>query len=449
MSKRRLLRGGRIVREDEKPVVRDVLVDGDHIERVGEDLDADGDVEVVDCEGRVLLPGLFDMHVHLREPGRTDAETIRTGTEAAIRGGITGLLAMPNTEPAIDTGSMVQFVRDIAERDARIPVMTAGCITRGRKGDELAEIGDMHAKGSPMVTDDGNPVENPRVMRRAMEYTRNFDLLVADHAEIPALSEGGTVNEGPVSYRLGVPGRPAVSEEICIERDLRLAELTGARYHVQHLSTAGGLRSVRRFRERGAAVSCEVTPHHLIFSEEALEEHDTNLKMNPPLRREEDRARLVDALEAGDIDCIATDHAPHPAFEKRQALNHAPFGILGLETALPSLYTHLIREGDLSWGSVVRAFSAEPRRLLGRRPVALESENRAELVVFDPEATVTVDRDFLRSKSTNTPFLGEDLQGRVDAVMRDGRWLLGGPSDGGSNGEDPAASTTQEDRSGV
>lgn len=441
MSDRWLLVDGRIVREDEDPIPRDVLVEDGRIARVGRDLDVEGDPEVVDCEGCLILPGLFDMHVHLREPGRTDAETIRTGTEAAIRGGITGLLAMPNTQPAIDTGSMVQFVQDIAERDARIPVLTAGCITRGREGEELAEIGDMHAKGSPMVTDDGNPVADPRVMRRAMEYSRNFDLLVADHPEIPALSEEGSVNEGPVSYRLGVPGRPAVSEEICIERDLRLAELTGARYHVQHLSTAGGLRSVRRFRERGVEVTCEVTPHHLIFSDDALESHDTNLKMNPPLRREEDRARLVEALEAGTIDCLATDHAPHPAFEKRQAFNHAPFGILGLETALPALHTHLIREGEVSWGSVVRAFSVEPRRVLGRRPVALEPDHPAELVVFDPEATVTVDRDFLRSKSVNTPFFGQELHGNVRRVMREGNWLL--------DGSGTAATATQEDRSGV
>jgi len=445
MSERRLLKGARLVREDEKPVRRDLLVEETTIAQIEAEIEPGDDVEVVDCEGCLILPGMFDMHVHLREPGRTDAETIHSGTEAAIRGGVTGLLAMPNTQPPIDTGSMVQFVRDIAERDARIPVLTAGCITRGREGRELAELGDMHAKGSPMVTDDGNPVADPRVMRRAMEYSRNFDLLVADHCEVPALSGEGTVNEGPVSYRLGLPGRPAVSEEICLERDLRLAELTGARYHAQHLSTAGGLRSVQRFRERGVQVTCEVTPHHLIFSQKALRKHDPNLKMNPPLRREEDRIRLAEGLEAGTVDCIATDHAPHPAFEKRQDINHAPFGILGLETALPSLYTHLIREGELSWGTVVRAFSAEPRRLLGRDPVALEAGATAELIVFDPHATVTVDREYLCSKSTNTPFFGRELRGDVRRVMYRGRWLRKGAGKGSS----PTGSATKTNRSGV
>lgn len=426
MTDRWLLQGGRVVREGKKPVRRDVLVEDNRVVRVEEDLDVDAEVRVVDCEGRLLLPGLFDMHVHLREPGHTDAETIRTGTEAAIRGGVTGLVAMPNTDPPPDTGSTVRSIQDIAERDARIPVWIAGCVTLGRDGQTLADLGDLQASGSPMITDDGDPVANARVMRRAMQRAREVDLLVADHCEVPELSGEGSVNEGPVSERLGVPGRPAVSEEICIERDLRLAEVTGARYHVQHLSTAEGLQSVRRFRDR-ANVSCEVTPHHLIFSEDALEDHDTNLKMNPPLRREEDRHRLVEALEAGTIDCIATDHAPHSASAKRRDLNSAPFGILGLETALVALHTYLIREGDLSWGTVARAFSARPRRRLGLEVVSIEPDRPAEIVVFDPDVTITVDRDFLRSKSTNTPFWQTDLEGNVERVFRRGEWLFGAP----------------------
>lgn len=407
-----------------EPERKDVLITDGEIDTVGSTVSAPDGAEELDAEGELLIPAFFDMHVHLREPGREDTETIRTGAEAAINGGVTGMLAMPNTDPAVDTGSMVDFILDIAEDDARIPVLPAGAITKGREGNELAEIGDMNAKGAPMITDDGNPVANARVMRRAMEYAKNFDLIVADHCEIPELSEDGVVTEGEASYRLGLSGQPAVSEEICIDRDLRLSQLTGVHYHAQHLSTEEGLRSIRRFKNEGQPVTCEVTPHHLIFSQDDLETHDTSLKMNPPLREESDREALIEGLEDGTIDAIVTDHAPHAGFEKRKDFSSAPFGITGLETALPSLYDRLISEGNLGWDTLVETFSENPREILDRTSVSIEEGSPAEFLLFDPEQTTDVNRDFIRSKSTNTPFLGETLQGRVEFVFRHGDVLL-------------------------
>lgn len=406
------------------PISRDVLVSEGRIREVGEALDVPDSADVLDADGKLLIPAFFDLHVHLREPGREDTETIRTGAEAAINGGITGMLAMPNTDPAVDTGSMVEFILDIARDDARIPVLPAGAITKGREGEELAEIGDMKAKGAPMITDDGDPVADAQVMRRAMEYAKNFDLIVADHCEILELSEDGVVTEGEASYRLGLSGQPAISEEICIDRDLRLSRLTGVHYHVQHLSTEEGLESIRRFKNEGGRVTCEVTPHHLLFSQDDLQSHDTSLKMNPPLREESDREALIEGLRDGTIDAIATDHAPHAEFEKRKDFSSAPFGITGLETALLSLHDRLISEGELGWDTLVEAFSENPRDILDRPSVAIEEDNPAEFLLFDPGGSTQIDREFLRSKSTNTPFLGKSLQGRIELVVREEDVLL-------------------------
>ncbi|MFB6344445.1 MAG: dihydroorotase [bacterium] len=417
MNKPLLIQNARVASASSEPEEADVLTEDGTIRYVGRSLDAPDDAVTLDAEGKLLVPALFDMHVHLREPGREDTETIKTGAEAAINGGVTGLLAMPNTDPAVDTGSMVEFIQDIARDDARIPVIPAGSITKGRKGEELAEIGDMKAKGAPLITDDGDPVANARVMRRAMEYAKNFDLIVADHCEIPELSDDGSVTEGEASYRLGLAGQPSISEEICIDRDLRLSRLTGVHYHVQHLSTKEGLRSIRRFKQEGESVSCEVTPHHLLFSYEDLDGHDTSLKMNPPLRGEEDREALIDGLKDGTIDAIATDHAPHAGFEKRKDFNSAPFGITGLETALISLYDRLISPGKLGWDTIVRAFSEAPRDLLDRPSVLIEEGNSAGFMLFDPEGVTDVNLDFLRSKSSNTPFIDESLNGRIELVV--------------------------------
>jgi dihydroorotase len=423
--KRVLFHGGAVVHDDRpEPERADVLVEDGRIAAVEAGLEVGGEVRRVDCGGQLLLPGLFDVHVHLREPGREDKETIESGARAALNGGVTGVLAMPNTDPPIDSGGLVRYVLNIARERACVDVLTSGCVTRGRRGEALAEIGDMHACGAVMITDDGDPVHDPLVLRRAMEYALNFDLIVASHCDVRELFDNGAMNEGEVAYRLGLPGIPAISEEVCMERDLLLAQLTGARVHIQHLSTRRGVEIVRRYKNEGVDVTCEVTPHHLILSERDITGYDTHFKMNPPLRLPEDNAALLEGLLDGTIDCLATDHAPHTAFEKRRDFCSAPFGITGLETALASLHDRFIADGKMDWSVVARTFSARPRRLLGLEDTRIARGNRADLLVFDPAATTSVDRSFMRSKSCNSPFLGKPLKGRVEKVFHKGELAL-------------------------
>lgn len=433
--KRLLFRGGLVATtESGKPVRKDILVEEGKIRAVEEHLEPNETMTVIDVDGKILVPGLFDLHVHLREPGREDEETIESGAAAAVNGGFTGILGMPNTEPAIDSGGMVRFVLNLAREKGKIPVYTSGCITRSREGKELAEIGDMFAQGAVMITDDGSPVSDSRLLKQAMEYARGFGLPLASHCEIPELSRGGAMHEGKVSYRLGVPGIPSVSEEICIERDASLAEYTGARLHIQHISTARGATILKRYKENGTNITGEVTPHHLIFSDEDISEYDTNFKMNPPLRPPADRDQLLEALKAGVIDCIATDHAPHTSFEKKQDFFQAPFGITGLETALVSIYHHFIRREKLGWNIVVSAFSHNPRRIINLEPVTFNRGNSAEFLVFDPRSFTDCTRDFFRSKSTNSPFIGKRLSGSIEKVFFHDRFLLDRENHAGSSG---------------
>jgi dihydroorotase len=382
--------------------------------------------EVIDCAGKILLPGLFDMHVHLREPGREDEETIATGARAAVRGGFTGIVAMPNTDPPIDTGGLVRFVHTLAREQSPIPVWTSGCITKGRAGQQLADIADMHRQGAVMITDDGDPVADPYLFRRALEYARHFDLLVACHCEVPELSRGGAMNEGARSYKLGIPGIPACSEEISIARDLELARLAGARIHIQHVTTARGLDIIRRAKQDGVRVTCEVSPHHLLLNEDDITDYDTNFKMNPPLRTPMDNAALLAGLLDGSIDALATDHAPHTEFEKNLDFASAPFGITGLETALPSLYERLVRPGKLPWDVLVRAFSETPRRILGMEAPGFHEGERADFVVFNPAGQTKIDPETMASKSRNTPFIGQSLAGGVEQVAFSANLLLPG-----------------------
>jgi dihydroorotase len=381
---------------------------------------------VIEGQGRkVLLPACFDAHVHLREPGKVAAETIKSGTEAAINGGITGVVCMPNTTPALDSAAMVQQIQDIARNSgARIPVFISGAITKGRKGQELAELAEMKALGAVMATDDGDPVSNPFVLRRAMEQARTLDLMLASHAEVHELTAGGAMHEGPTSARLGVPGYPSVSEEICIARDCRLAQFTGARLHIQHVSTARGMETISRFRNEGVAVTCEVAPHHLLFIDEDVGDYDTHYKMSPPLRTRADTERLLAGLKEGLFDLIATDHAPHTEAEKKREFVLAPNGITGLETALVSMYDRFIRSGALTWDVLVKRYSAEPRRLCGLPPVPIIVGGAAEVVLFDPEASTTFDRGFMRSLSVNTPYLDKTVHGRVCVVVVGSEILL-------------------------
>ena len=302
-----------------------------------------------------------------------------------------------------------------------IEVETSGCITKNRAGEELAGIAGMKAAGVALLTDDGSPVENPQVLRRAMEYAKTFGLFIASHCETMALTAGGAMNEGAVSYRLGLPGIPAISEEINLDRDIRLAQYVGTHIHIQHVTTARGMETIRRFKDEmgddGFRVSCEVSPHHLIFNEEDIQDYDTHYKMNPPLRTAEDNARLLQGLIDGVFDVIATDHAPHTEFEKNTDFESAPFGITGLETALPSLFQHFIQPGKFGWDLLVRRYSAEPRRLMGKEAVKIAEGQPAKLIVFDPSAKTHFTKEFMRSKSSNTPFLDQQLDGSVCEVV--------------------------------
>ena len=423
---KRLCRNAQIASEDSPQLqTADVLVEGDKIIGVAAGITGVENVEIIDCTGRILLPGLFDIHVHAREPGQEDKENIATCAEAAINGGITGFVMMPNTAPAIDNAGVVRSVLESARR-TRIGtgIYTTGAITKGRKGEELAGIAGMKAAGCVMLTDDGFPVDNPQVLRRAMEYARDYDLPISSHCEVKELSGKGCMHEGKISYALGLPGIPSISEEICISRDIRLAEYTGVHLNIQHVTTAEGMRTIKRAKDRGIRVTCEIAPHHLMFNHEHIGDYDTHYKMNPPLRTAEDNAALLQGLKDGLFDVIATDHAPHTPFEKNQDFASAPFGITGLDSALVSLYDFYIAKDILTWQLIVQRYSAEPRRLMKLPPVPVKEGGSAEFIVFNPARTTTFSRDFMKSKSINTPFLDKTLQGMVERVVYRGEELL-------------------------
>jgi dihydroorotase len=423
---KRLYRHAQIASEDSpKLQTADVLVEGDKIIGVAPSIEKVEGAEIIDCTGRILLPGLFDIHVHAREPGQDDKENIATCAEAAINGGVTGFVMMPNTSPAIDNAGVVRSVLESARRTRIGPgIYTTGANTKGRKGEELAGIAGMKAAGAVMLTDDGFPVDNPQVLRRAMEYAREFDIPLASHCEVKELSGKGCMHEGKISYALGLPGIPAISEEICIARDIRLAEFTGVHLHIQHVSTERGMGTIKRAKDRGIRVTCEIAPHHLMFNHEHIGDYNTHYKMNPPLRTPEDNAALLQGLKDGWFDVIATDHAPHTPFEKNQDFASAPFGITGLETALVSLYDYYIRKDILDWGLIVKRYSAEPRRLMKLPPVPIQEGGIAEFILFNPARTTTFNRAFMKSKSINTPFLDQTLQGMVERVVYRGEELL-------------------------
>lgn len=423
---KRLYRNAQIASEDSPQLqTADVLVEGGQIIGVAAGISGVENAEVIDCTGRILLPGLFDIHVHAREPGQEDKENIASCAEAAINGGVTGFVMMPNTAPAIDNAGVVRSVLESARRTRIGPgIYTSGAITKGRKGEELAGIAGMKAAGCVMLTDDGFAVDNPQVLRRAMEYARDFDIPLASHCEVKALSGKGCMHEGKISYALGLPGIPSISEEICISRDIRLAEYTGVHLNIQHVTTAEGMGTIKRAKDRGIRVTCEIAPHHLMFNHEHIGDYDTHYKMNPPLRTPEDNAALLQGLKDGWFDVIATDHAPHTPFEKNQDFASAPFGITGLESALVSLYDHYISRDILSWQLIVKRYSAEPRRLMKLAPVPVKEGGTAEFIVFNPARTTTFSRDFMKSKSVNTPFLDKTLQGMVERVIYRGEELL-------------------------
>ncbi len=420
-----LLRGGRLVDPQiGRDGVADVLIKDGRVAEVGEGLTAPSRAESMDCSGMVVVPGLVDVHVHLREPGREDEETVVTGTRAAAHGGFTAVAAMPNTEPVCDTGSKVRFVRERAEDEGIVRVHVVGSCTAGQAGEALAEIGDMIAEGAVAFSDDGRDVQDAGMMRLVMDYARAFETTVIAHCEEESLVGNGVVNEGEVSTRMGLPGWPAAGEDIMVERNIRLAELTGCRTHLAHVSTAGSVALVRGAKARGLPVTAEVTPHHLFLTEDDVAVYDTNLKMNPPLRTAEDAAALLEGLLDGTIDCVATDHAPHAAHEKELEFEVAPFGTTGLETALPLVITRLVSPGTLDWAGVVRVLAMAPRECLRLDRVALEEGSPADISVIDPEAEVEITCGYFESRSSNSAFLGQTLHGAAREIVVSGRLAL-------------------------
>ncbi len=424
---RLLLRGGCLT----DPVagldgVGDVLVEDGVITQVGADLEVDGEVEVIECAEKIVLPGLVDIHTHLREPGREDEETVQSGTRAAAHGGFTAICAMPNTDPICDTGSKVRFIVERAEERAVVRVYPIGSLTAGQRGEAIAEIGDMVGEGAVAFSDDGRGVQDAGMMRRVMDYAKAFKTVVISHCEDESLVGRGVVNEGVISTRMGLPGWPSAAEEVQVARDITIAELTGCRLHLAHLSTAGSVALVRAAKERGAPVTAEVTPHHLFLDEDALTGYDTHLKMNPPLRTSEDRSALLEALIDGTVDCIATDHAPHAAHEKEMEFEIAPFGTTGLETALSLITTELVDTGAMTWSDVARILAHGPRTCLGLEPVTLAEGSVADITVVDPEARVEVTKEWFESKSRNSAFLGRKLLGKASEVLVGGEFALRG-----------------------
>ena len=386
-----------------------------------------GDVQTLDCTGLIVSPGIIDMHVHLREPGREEDETIATGTEAAVAGGVTSVACMPNTEPGLDTRMAVEFVVHQAQRAGFCNVFPIGAVTKERAGKELAELGGLAEGGAVAFTDDGAPVYSAEIMRRALEYCKMFDKAVLVHAEILELTQGGVMNEGLVSTQLGLRGMPGVAEDIMIYRDIVLAELTGGKVHILHVSTAGGVDLIRQGRKKADAlkaagkpsfwISGEACPHHFILTDETLRSFDSNYKMSPPLRTEADRQAILDGLKDDTLTVLATDHAPHAPEKKERELDQAPNGILGLETFLPLCVTHLIEPGHLTWPRMLAKMTCNPAAVLGIDRGTLQTGKPADVTVIDPKAKWTIDKTESKSKSRNTPFHGATVTGRAVATI--------------------------------
>ena len=385
------------------------------------DVGPDAAAESIDATGRIVAPGLIDIHVHLREPGFEDAETIATGTAAAVNGGFTSVACMPNTDPPVDTQGTVELIRQTAAAKGHCNVFVVACVSQNREGKQLAEIGQLVEAGAVGFSDDGSPVHDAELMRRAFEYCKMFDKPVMNHAEVRELSQKGVMHEGLVSLVLGLSGIPAASEDVMISRDISLAEATGGRLHVMHVSTVNGVESLRRAKLRGVRVTAEVTPHHFTLTDDCLRSFDSNYKMNPPLRGQEHVDTIIGGLQDGTIDCIASDHAPHAKEKKMQELDQAPFGIVGLETSLGLVITKLIEPGHLDWPSAIRKMSLNPARILGLDKGTLHIGADADVTIIDPTARWTVEPAKFRSKSTNTPFAGWQLTGRADVVIVGGR----------------------------
>jgi len=414
MARPILLRGGRVLDPSRSlDEVGDVLIVDGKIDSSGERIGTPDSAEVIDCDGLVVSPGFIDVHCHLREPGREDVETIATGARAAAAGGFTAVCAMPNTDPVTDNQAAVGFIIRQAQRANSSRVHVIGAISVGQKGDTLAEMGEMVAAGAVAVSDDGRPVVSAHLMRTALEYARSFGIPVIDHCEEPTLANGGSMNEGFVSARLGLKGIPSEAEEIMAIRDILLARRTGGHVHLAHMSTHGSVELIRWGKDRGINVTAEVCPHHISLTEERVLTYDTNAKMNPPLRTAKDVEALREAVKDGTIDMIATDHAPHHYDEKEREFADAPNGIIGLETALAVSVTNLVETGHIDFHTLVEKMSCAPARLFGLPGGTLAKGSLADVTVFDPARSWRVDPSEFLTKGRNTPYAGMTLTGRA------------------------------------
>jgi dihydroorotase len=423
MVSRLLIKHGRVVDPAQRlDAGLSVLIADGKIARLAERIE-DKDAEVLDATGLVVAPGFVDAHAHLREPGFEYKETIASGAAAAAAGGFTAVCCMPNTQPVNDNAAVTEFILARAAEAGQARVHPVGAVSKGLAGEELAEMGEMARAGAVAFSDDGRPVHNAYLMRRALEYARLFDAPVVDHCEDPALVAGGVMHEGAVATRLGLRGIPAAAEEVMVARDVILAGLTSGRVHIAHLSTRGGLERVREGKAAGATVTCEVTPHHLALTDEAVAEssYDTDTKMNPPLRSAEHVEALIHGVLDGTVDCLATDHAPHHADEKALEFDVAPFGVVGLETAVPVTYDLLVRRRKLPLRMFVALWSTNPARLLRLPGGTLKVGAPADVTLLDLDARTTVNPDRFRSLSRNTPFAGQRLKGWPAATVVGGR----------------------------
>ena len=434
---KRLLKGGRVV----DPVngidgAFDVLIDGDRIARVAPDLPgsaAEGGEVVMLPPGLIVCPGLIDMHVHLREPGQEHKETVATGVRAAVHGGFTAVACMPNTNPVNDTAGVTRLILQKAAEANLARVYPIGAVSRGQQGEQLADIAELRAAGCVAVTDDGHPIATALLARRALEYTSMFGMPVIEHCEDQTLKGDGCAHEGPRASELGLRGIPGVAEAITASRDILLAEMTGGHVHIAHMSAWTTLEAVRQGKSRGVKVTCEVAPHHFTLTDELLAgpvPYDTNAKMNPPLREARDRDAMIDGLRDGSVDVIATDHAPHHYDEKNVEFDRAPFGIVGLETAVPIAIDRLVHGGVVSWSRLVELMSVNPARILNVAGGSLAEGQPADVTILAPELAVTIDRARLVSKSKNTPFDGWTFRGGVAATIVGGRAAFVNPAAG-------------------
>jgi len=425
-------------------MMKPLLIQGGHIidpsqgiDEIGSLLIADGRIswlgkeealpqpgyDILDAQGLIVCPGFVDLHCHLRQPGFEDKETIATGSQAAARGGFTTICCMPNTNPPLDNPATIDYVKSTAASEAVVRILPIGCISKGRKGEKLAPMAELASAGAVAFSDDGKPVLNSNLMRQALDHSRILDLPIIDHSEDTSLTEGGLMNEGEISNRLGLKGIPAAAEEIIIARDLILAHLTGARLHIAHVSTEGSVDLIRRAKEKGTKVTAEVTPHHLTLTEEKVIGYNTNAKVNPPLRTKRDTRALLQGLKENVIDAIATDHAPHTEADKLVDFALAPFGISGFETALGSLLS-LVHSGQLSLKTLISKLTGEPSKIIGDkygRLGSLEAGVPADVTIFDPDREWVVDPRAFASKGKNTPLAGSKLKGKVVATIAQGR----------------------------